>query len=458
MEEKGIITCLEKDTALRCIDIAKKAGADAVRVSLSKSIQSAVGILDGKVDKISYNADCSLFFHIFSSDRYGTFSTNRLDIKDLESFLGNAVKMTRLLSPDSARTLPKACRKAVDCSQGDELGLYDESFAQMTQNSRLGIARDSAAQNQLLEMSDSAGLKLVSNECEYSDNLDDNYMVDSDGFEGRHIETSWGFCSEVTITGNNGRKFSGYWWDSAPLLKDFNPAGTSAAAFGRAADQVRRTKLKSGKYDIIVDRVCASRLVAPLLNALDGYSLQQGNSFLSGSLGQCIFPEELDIYDFAREKGKCGSRLFDTEGVATANDAIIQGGVVRKYFIDTYIAGKGGFIPTLEGPSRPKVRCHICNCDEKEISLEDILARTANCIYITGFNGGNCNAATGNFSFGIEGFAVRAGERVGAVNEAVMTGNMISLWKNLFAAADDARECTRWQIPSLAFRNIDINI
>lgn len=458
MMEKGIITTVEKDTALRCIDIARKAGANGIRVSLSKSIQSSVGILDGNPDKISYNADCSLFFHIFSDGRYGTFSTNRLDIKDLESFLGNAVKMTHLLAPDPARALPHPNRKAAGCTQGDELGLYDRSFAGMTQDRRLAMARESAAQQELLDRARSAGVKLVSNECEYSDNLDDNLMVDSDGFEGRHIETSWGFCSEVTIAGKNGRKYSGYWWDSAPMLRDFNPSDTCVSAFGRASSQVRRSRLRSGPYDIVVDRCCASRLVSPLLNALDGYNLQQGNSFLAGSLGQRIFPQTLDIYDLAREKGKCGSRLFDTEGVATGNDAIIREGVVQKYFIDTYIAGKGGFCPSLEGPSRPKVESHICNCAKKGISLEDISAGITRGVYITGFNGGNCNASTGNFSFGIEGFLIRDGQVEGAISGAVMTGNMIALWKNLTAAADDARECTRWQIPSLAFRDIDINI
>jgi predicted Zn-dependent protease len=36
---------------------------------------------------------------------------------------------------------------------------------------------------------------------------------------------------------------------------------------------------------------------------------------------------------------------------------------------------------------------------EKEVSLKDILQICANGIYVTGFNGGNCNPVTGDFSY-----------------------------------------------------------
>ena len=78
-------------------------------------------------------------------------------------------------------------------------------------------------------------------------------------------------------------------------------------------------------------------------------------------------------------------------------------------------------------------------------------------ILITGFNGGSCNAATGNFSYGAEGFLFEGGRVLYPVRRLVVTGNMKELFSRIVAAADDARECTRWQIPSLAFEDIEIN-
>ena len=78
-------------------------------------------------------------------------------------------------------------------------------------------------------------------------------------------------------------------------------------------------------------------------------------------------------------------------------------------------------------------------------------------ILVTGFNGGNCNGATGDFSFGIEGFAFSRGKITHPVREMLITGNILDLWSNLTAAGTDARRCTRWQIPTLAFDNVSFS-
>lgn len=80
-----------------------------------------------------------------------------------------------------------------------------------------------------------------------------------------------------------------------------------------------------------------------------------------------------------------------------------------------------------------------------------------NGIYVTGFNGGNCNPVTGDFSYGVEGFAFSKGKITHPVREMLITGNMIDLWNSLMAAGTDARECARWQIPTLAFEGVSFS-
>lgn len=437
--------------ARKCIEMAMEYGASAVRVSLSKSIQNSISVLDAQIDKVSYSSDCSLYFHIFAQGRYGTFSTNRLEEDELRGFLQKAVQTTLLLAPDSARALPAPEFKAKDCKDGCELELCDRTYADLSLERKMEMAL------QLGAFSQGEDYTVESVECEYSDNLDNNYMVDSDGFEGRHTETSFGFCAEATIMDKQGRRYSGYWWDSAPMLRDFDGSEVTARAIKLAADQIGPHEFKGGKRKVVVDRSCASRLVGPLLNALDAQNIQQGNSFLKDSLGKKIFPENFSLTDMAASKGCPGSRLFDTEGLAVGESPIIEAGVVKQYYTNTYIANLTGTNPTSEGPSRPHVHAHTCNCDKKEIYLSDILLQCGDGLYVTGFNGGNCNGATGYFSFGVEGFEIRAGRIAGPVKELVMTGNMIQLWNSLKAAGSDARKCTRWQIPTLYFENIDIN-
>ncbi len=78
-------------------------------------------------------------------------------------------------------------------------------------------------------------------------------------------------------------------------------------------------------------------------------------------------------------------------------------------------------------------------------------------ILVTGFNGGNSNSSTGDFSYGIEGFAFKDGKICHPVREMLVTGNFLTLWNNLLAAGCDARACSARQIPTLAFKNVDIS-
>ena len=76
---------------------------------------------------------------------------------------------------------------------------------------------------------------------------------------------------------------------------------------------------------------------------------------------------------------------------------------------------------------------------------------------VTGFNGGNCNSTTGDFSYGIEGFLIENGKTTQPISEMNVTGNMITLWNNLEEAGNDIRKSSSWRIPSLLFNDIDFS-
>lgn len=454
METKGLINDIEIGIARECIEIAEKAGASAVRASLSKTVSNGINILDGEIDKITYSEERSIFLHIFADGRYGRYSTNKLDADELKAFIRNAVDMTRLLAADPCRTLPNKEVKAKGCTGGNELGLYDIEYHNISPEQRIESAL--AACNRKGMRSDEWTLE--SSEEEYSDSLDDNYMADSDGFEGRHIETSYAYCAETTIKDKKGNRYSGYWWDASPYIRDFDFSSVGGKALERAVMHINPIKAVSGLYDTVIDRSCAQRLISPLIQALDMQNVQQNNSFLAGKLGETIFSRDFDLYDSPLERGCPGSRMFDIEGVATANRHFIKDGAVTDWLVNTYMSKKTGLHPTIGDISRPCIRAHICNCSKNEINLENICRHIGNGLYVTDFNGGNCNTATGNFSFGVEGLLIRDGKLAGPVKEMLMTGNIIQLWQNLVAAGSDARKCARWQMPTLAFKDVMINV
>lgn len=453
-----MITREERNIAHHCIEYAMGNGADAIRVSLNKNVMDSCSMLNGELDKVSHSADRSIYMYLFVDGRYGTFSTNRLDAKELEDFISKAIVMVKMLGEDKCRRLPSPERTAKDALGGMELGLYDSSYADSDSESRLDKAKRLSIINSLEE---SDQYKVISEECEYAESLDDTLLMDSNGFEGRHTETSFNCFSELTIQDNDGNKYSGYWWEAAPHFKTLKIEDCSRTALSRAAGQIGPRRRRSGRYKMVVDGTVASRLVSPVINALNASAIQQKMSFLDESVGKKIFSEGMTIMDLARTPGRSGSRMYDSEGVATKDAPIIENGVVKQYFVSTYMSKKTGFKPTVEDISRPCLMPFVKGSElsdiEKGVSLKDILGICGNGIYVTGFNGGNCNPVTGDFSFGIEGFAFSKGKVTHPVREMLITGNIVELWNNLTAAGTDMRASSRWQIPTLAFENVSFS-
>ncbi len=453
-----MITEHEINIARDCIAYAVGHGADAARVSLSKSVMDGYTLLNGELDKVTHSADRSIYLYVFADRKYGTFSTNRLEKKELEDFIRKAIEMVRMLGEDECRGLPDPDRTEKNARTGLELDLYDKGYEESNAEKRLRKAKSISIYG---KNADDERYSLISEECEYSESVDDNYLIDSHGFEGRHTETMYYCFAETTIKAADGSKFSGFWWEAAQKEQNLDCKGCSAKALEKAVGQIGPKKRRSGNYRMVVENNVASRLLSPIISALNASSIQQKVSFLEESLGKKIFPEGMTLMDMARTPGKSGSRLFDTEGVATKDCAIIENGIVSQYFINTYMSRKMGIEPTVEDLSRPVLMPYLKGeelpSEEKGVSLQTIMRKCSNGILVTGFNGGNCNPVTGDFSFGIEGFAFNKGKITHPVREMLITGNIINLWNSLIAAGNDYRPSARWQIGTIAFENVSFS-
>lgn len=144
-----------------------------------------------------------------------------------------------------------------------------------------------------------------------------------------------------------------------------------------------------------------------------------------------------------------GARYFDSEGVATKRLPVFEQGILKTYYIDTYSANKMGMEQTIGSPSILTMR----NGDK---DLDGLIASIDKGILVTGFNGGNCNSTTGDFSYGVEGFLIERGKLSQPISEMNATGNMLSLWSNL-AEVGTTPPILQLANPSLLFNGVDFS-
>lgn len=463
------ISDAEIEIADKSVQMALDAGASAVMVSLDKAKTEIYALLDGEIDNIRQTGDRSLTFNIYADGKYGTFSTNRFEEDSLRDFLCKAVETVRMLVADPFRGLPDKKDLATDAVNGDEMGLCWYGYDSVSRDEKLEMAKRVSVFGEFSAPSSDRSWRVVSEEVEYNNTLSDTYLTSSDGCRCRQTETSFEVSSQVTVEDNDGNKYTGLWWDY-----DVSPDKVLSSECGRkavemAVMQISPVNADKGKYTMVVSRLVSGRLLQPVLNALSSLSVYQKSSFLVDALGKQVFSKGLNVMDMPLEKGKSGAILFETDGRACRNREIISDGVVKENFTSIYMSRKLGIPPTSSCPNRPVLQPFVSeellggerglNADSfvNEIAQRDILELCGSGILVTDFNGGNCNSATGDFSYGVSGFLFENGKITSPIDSMLITGNMTDLWSNLLAAGSDPVPGMSRQVPTLAFRDVTFN-
>lgn len=468
MENKLEYAITEEETRIadRSVVLAVEAGASAVQVTLDKARTEIYALLDGELDNIRQTGDRALTFKVYADGRYGVFSTNRLEESSIRDLLVKAVQNVRMLAPDRFRKLPAKEDTANDAVRGDEMGLVWYGYDTVTADEKLAMAKNVSVFAEFREASPDRNWKVVSEEVEYNNTLTDTYLTNSDGIHCRHTETSFEVCAQVTVEDNAGDKYSGFWWDYSISPEKVRASDCGHKAVMQAVSQIGPVNADGGRHVMVASNRIAGRLLQPVLDALGGRAIQQKSSFLTDCLGKQIFAKGLNIMDMPREKGKCGAILFEQDGRACLNREIITDGVVMEYFISTYMSGKLDMPATSECANRPVVKPFISSelvegQDNASVSGSigeaEILGLCGSGILVTDFNGGNCNAATGDFSYGVEGLLFENGKVTSPICNMLITGNIVELWNNLIAAGNDPLDGMSRQVPTVAFKDVNFS-
>ena len=100
-----MITDNNKKLAQWAMDFALKNGCQAAKVVLYANSNTSFELRDAKMDRLQQASESGMGINVYVDGRYGNYSTNRLDKKELETFIKNGIESTRYLAPDEFRVL-----------------------------------------------------------------------------------------------------------------------------------------------------------------------------------------------------------------------------------------------------------------------------------------------------------------------------------------------------------------
>lgn len=417
-------------------------GAQEARVSIYNNNSSQIEVRDEKIDKLQESNRSGMRINLYVDNKYSSISTNRLNNKEeLAKFIEEAIAGTKYLAEDEFRTLPDPERYYK--GDGPDLKVLDKDFKSIDPKTKIEAAFK--LEKELLGTDE----RIVSVSTSYSDGMSGSVMVASNGFGGDTENSYYSLGASVSVSDGDARPRGG-WYESAIFNDKLIREDIGKKALKKALDKLGQTKIKSGNMPMIVENKSVGRILQPLLSALNGSAIQQKQSFLMEMMGEKIGSDLMSITDDPFIISGRGSRLFDSEGVATQKRELIENGILKTFFIDTYYGNKLEMDPTSGDTTNL-----VFKSGDKD--LNGLLANIDRGIFVTGFNGGNANPSTGDFSYGIEGFLVEKGKLVKPVAEMNITGNFKQFWKNLAAVGNDPDLNRSWRLPSLVFNKVDFS-
>ena len=433
-----------REIARAAMKSALAKGAKEAAATFNRSRNVSLEWRDGKVEKINEATTRGLTLQLYVDGRYSQVSSSDLRPEALDTFIADSISMTRVLSEDPFRSLPDPAlyegRASVD------LQLEDPAYPTVTPDQR----RKAAQQMEEAARAVKGAESILSVSTGFDDTRTESFRVASNGFEGTRVDTVFFVSASVSVKDADGRRPEDYSFGGSRFLGEVpavSEVGRQAAE--RAISRLGAKKPPSAVMTLVIDNRAAGRLMGALGGPLSGASLQQKRSFLEGKLGQAVGSPLLDVVDDPLIPRAFGSRLYDGEGLAARKRPVFEKGVLRSYYIDTYYGKKLKMAPTSGGTSNlawtlgPKPQAAI---------LKDV----GEGILVTGFLGGNSNGTTGDYSFGVQGFRIRGGERAEPVGEMNIAGNMLELLKKLTAVGNDPWPYSSMRTPTLVFEGVQL--
>lgn len=397
-----------------------------------KSVSTAIILDNGEIREISNNFSSGAAVRVLSGGTWGFVSLDNPD--DTESALRSAKRLAESASNKSQRSpvslapidkpklqnLPEIKEKPGEIPVEDKVKLLFE----IEKNTRIDGIKSSS-----VVYSESEATISYSN----SEGLDCEYDITRVGFAVSAVAQSEG---AYQIGRESRFGVMGY-----EIFKKHDAFELASKAAKTAVELLSASAPKAGTYPVILDPELAGVFIHEAVgHAVEADHVIEGNSILSGKIGEQISSPLINVYDDPSFHGY-GYYPFDAEGAESKSTTLIEDGVLKSFLHSretAAILGGESRNSRAQGYSRPVIRMSNTFIGEGEMEFDEMLSELKDGIYLKGSRGGQVNPGEGVFQFNAErGFIVKNGEITTPLRDVSLSGNTLEILNNIKAVGND---------------------
>ncbi|MGJ3647551.1 TldD/PmbA family protein [Sphingomonas sp. GlSt437] len=419
-----------RDRASDIVARAIRAGADAADAVYAGDASTEVSVRLGVLEDVGRSESEALGLRVFVGQRSASVALSDWAADTVSAMVERAVAMAREAPEDPWAGLAPQDRlmhgapPALDLDDGGDV-------APDALKARALAAEDAARAVPGVTNSEGAGA---------SAGRSIMALATSHGFAAAYAKSSHGVSASVLAGSGDGMERD-YDYHSARHLRHLEDAATVGQRAGeRAVARVNPGRLASGIKSIVFDPRVGAGLIGHLVGAIAGSAIARKTSFLLHALGSEVFAPGITIRDDPHRPHGLRSRPFDGEGLPVSPLALVEGGVLRTWLLDSASARQLGLEPTghaARGISgAPGVGTSNLYLEPGATPRETLIGEIDDGVYVTELIGMGVNLVTGDYSRGASGFRIEKGEITSPVSEFTIAGNLKDMFRALAPAND----------------------
>ncbi len=435
-------------------DILKKLvkkNCDKAEVFIRKTNGISAESKDGMVDSFKVENDFGIAIRVITGKSQGfAFAT---DINKIDEVIEMAVESAKYSADDEFICIPE-----VDAGDIREVEIYDPDIDGINERDII----DSALYLEISARDHDPRIVRI-RKALVSAGVSETIIMNSSGLMCSYKGTS--MSAQISVMAEeDGDAQMGWDYILCRRKSDVDIKSVGKTAASRAIELLGSRRISSVKVPIVLDSSVAVDFLEILSSSLSSESVQKNRSFLAGKRGKGVISPIIDIIDDGTMAWMTGTRPVDDEGVPCKKKYLIREGVLENYMYNSYTARKD-YVESTGNAIRSDVKTlpgvgptNILIRPKKSRSREELIESIKEGMVILSAMGVHtADPISGDFSVGISGLWIENGEICFPVKEAVMSGNVLDLFKRVEDSGDDLRFYGNAGAPSLLIGEMDIS-
>lgn len=413
-----------------------------------------LGFNGGKMQTFESSSLTTAGLRLIDGDVQGYSSTENLAPEALERAYREALENARMLKGTGTGVAIPLAKPSPLTDEMTDLNRADD----IEMDRKIAIARDleqkTLAKDSRIHRVPYSG---------YSEGRGWFRLLNTEGLDRTHMTSSHSGYAYALAKDGESSKMDG----ASFFTRDFSQIALDAVideAVERAVSRLNAKQLKTGRLPVLLDREVAASFVGMLLDSLSAKTLFEKRSLLADKLGQKVISERLTLIDDPFDREGTGSRPFDDEGSPSMRTTLFENGVLKSYMTNLELAGRMGLPHTAHASRGPGSEMDVGATNlivpKGTVPRGEMFKMAPRMLWLTEIAGSmhaGFKEASGDISLPCEGFLIENGEIVGAVDQFVLSGNVLTLLRDVIAVGDTySKTPSSFRVPDLLVSELSV--